>query len=138
MDQMQKDKLCKMLDTEIDKISNMPSLTDVSLNNLYKLIDVKKDLLEIEEKEMELEGGMDGYSQRRGGYSRRGNSYAQGGGRGGNSNRYMMEDPYYGNSYDGGYSMTGDVHSHLEEAMRSARNDNEREAIRQAMSRLSM
>ena len=60
-----------------------------------------------------------------------GNSYQQG-----NSNHYSWDQPGY---YDSGYSMTGsDVHSHLENAMRSARNENEREAIRQAMNRINM
>ena len=92
MDQQVKDKLCKQIDTEIEKIANLPSLNDATLANLYKLIDVKKDLLEIEEKEMEL--GIDEYQ----GASMRQMSYR---GRGGNSNR--MPARYY----DDGYSMNG-------------------------------
>ena len=91
MDQQVKDKLCKQIDTEIEKIANMPSLNDATLANLYKLIDVKKDLLEIEEKEMEL--GMDMYQ----GNSMR-SSYRN---MGGNSNR--MPARYY----DDGYSING-------------------------------
>lgn len=91
MNQQVKDKLCKQIDTEIEKIANMPSLNDATLANLYKLIDVKKDLLEIEEKEMEL--GADMYQ----GNSMR-SSYRN---MGGNSNR--MPARYY----DDGYSMNG-------------------------------
>ena len=52
----------------------------------------------------------------------------------------MSEPMHYGNSYNSGYSMTtgSDAYSHLEQAMRSARNDKEREAIRQAMSSFYM
>lgn len=142
MDQLTKDKLCKQIDAEIDKISVMPTLTDVALGNLYKLIEVKKGLLKIDVLEGELEGMMgmeEGYSNRgqysnRGGYSRRGNSYAGGNGmaRADASNHYM------GNPiYDPGYSMAaGDAYMHLEEAMRAARTDREREAIRLAMSKM--
>lgn len=60
-----------------------------------------------------------------------GNSYYQG--RMGNSNHYANNDPMY----TGGYSMDGnDAYAHLEEAMRLARSDREREAIRQAMSKM--
>ena len=55
-----------------------------------------------------------------------GNSYDQGRGM---SSHY---EPMYG-----GYSMAGnDAYSHMEEAMRLARSDREREAIRQAMSKM--
>lgn len=90
MDQQVKDKLCKQIDAEIEKISAMPSLNDVTLANLYKLIDVKKDILEIEEKEMEL--GMGEYQ----GNSMR-QSYRNMGGNSRMNSRY----------YDDGYSMNG-------------------------------
>lgn len=129
MNQQIKDKICRHIDTEIEKIANMPSLNDVSFANLHKLTDTKKNLLKIELLEEELNGGMmGGNSYRNDGYY--GNSYAQN--QGGNSNRYMP--PIYGNSYDRGYSMT-DTRSHLEAAMRDARNEQEREEIRQLMSR---
>lgn len=116
MDQQVKNKLCKQIDSEIEKIANMPSLNDATLANLYKLIDVKKDLLEIEEKEMEL--GMDeyqGYSMRQGG----GYSNAYRGGQGGGSNRGQgggnsRRAPMY---YDDGYSMNngGNSYDHMED-----------------------
>ncbi len=132
------EKLCKLLDCEMDKIAAKPELNDAMLSNLYKLVDVKKDLLEIEKKEMELEGGEmeSGNSYRmypiysRGGNSNNGgmNSYR----RGGNSNRRG------GRYYNDGYSMDGgdDVLGYLEDAMSHAQNEQEREAIRQAMMKL--
>lgn len=133
MDKQMKDMVCKLIDNEIEKISKMPSLNDAALANLYKLVDVKKDLLEIDEKEMNMYGDM------------------------GNSIRYMpnsyrqpIYDSYRGMSYDmpgyrGGYSMDnqmmqqpagGDSYMHLEEAMRNAKTEPEREAIRQVMNKL--
>ncbi len=134
MEQQVKDKLCKQIDTEIDKISAMPSLTDVALGNLYKLIEIKKGILKIDMLESELEPMNMGYSNRNQysnrSYSNMGNSYD--GRMGGNSNHYV-DTPIYG----GGYSMDGnDAYSHLEQAMRVARSDREREAIRQAMSKM--
>ena len=127
MDKQIKDMICKQIDVELDKISNMPSLTDVALNNLQKLTDTKKNFLKIELLESQLNGDMeDGGSYRRG-YSRRDGGY---------SNTYMAPQ-YHGGSYDmgmGGYSRT-DTYSHIEAAMRDARNDQEREEIRQLMSR---
>jgi len=134
-------KLDKLLDCELEKIAAKPELNDAMLANLYKLVDVKKDLVEIAKDEMEMDDMESGNSYRnynygygngnsnRMNYRRGGNSYR----RGGNSNRYM---PVYN---DGGYSMTGssdDAYGYLEEAMSRARNEQEREAIRQAMMKL--
>ena len=127
-----KQVFCKQMDAEFEKYSKMPSLNDATLQNLWRLIDTKKNLLKIEKLEMELHGDMsDGYSMRgrMGGYSRDyGSSYDQG-----NSNR-VMPGPMYGNSYDMGYSRN-DSYSHLEAAMKDARNEQEREEIRQIMMR---
>ncbi len=127
-----KDKLCKLLDSEMEKIAAMPTLNDASLSNLYKLVDVKKDLYEIEEKKMIVDEG---------------NSYGRYGGyMNGNSNRYPMVPPIYGESYNGnsyqmnnnGYSRDrgSDSYAHLEEAMRSATSEAERDAIRQVMNKM--
>lgn len=128
--EMMKERFCEQVDAELEKISKMPSLTDVSLRNLNDLTDTKKNLLKIDILTQQLEGGN----------SFRGSSYNYGNSNGymmGNSNRYT--EPMYGNSYDGGYSMHGsDAYSHLEQAMRAARTEDEREAIRQAMSRIHM
>ncbi len=136
-----KERSCKLIAAELEKISNMPSLNDATLRNLQILTDTKKNFLKIEKMEMELEDMRGGNSFRgnsydyiRGNY---GNSMTQGQGNGGNSNRWD-EPMHYGNSY-GGYSMTGsDAYTHLEQAMRSARTENEREAIRQAMNSFRM
>ncbi len=131
------EKLYKLLDCEMEKIAAKPELNDASLSNLYKLVDVKKDLLEIEKKEMEIDEMESGNSYRvvyandgyntRGGNSNR-NSYR----RGGNSNRRMSR------YYNDGYSMDdgGDALDYLEDAMAHARSEQEREAIRQAMMKL--
>lgn len=125
MDHQMKDMFCKQIDAELDRLSKMQSLTDVSLNQLQKLTDTKKNLLKIEILENQLYGNqIDGNSFRGTG------SYGY---NMGNSNRYPMQ--YYpGSSYDMGYSRT-DAYSHLEAAMKDARNEQEREEIRQIMSR---
>lgn len=133
MDKQMIDIFCKQIETELEKISKLPTLTDATLNNLHKLTDTKKNLLKIEKLEMELgegEGMMNGMSFR--GNGNGGNSN-NGSYRGGYSNGYSQM-PYYGNSYDRGYSRT-DPYMHLEAAMRDARNEQEREEIRQLMAR---
>lgn len=136
--QMMKEKFCEQVDEELEKISKMPSLTDVALRNLNDLTDTKKNLLKIDILTQQLNGGM--YE----GGNSFGRMYNQGNSNGymmGNSNRYI--EPMYGNSY-GGNSYGGnsygnsDAYSHLEQAMRAARTEDEREAIRQAMSHIHM
>ena len=134
---MNAEKLHKLLDCEIDKIGAKPELNDASLQNLYKLVDVKKDLMEIAEKEMEIEDMESGNSNRYYNYADNGNSYRRGGmsmnsgriyARGGSSRRN------YGYSMDSG---SGDeMFDYLEEAMRHASSEQEREAIRQTMMKL--
>ena len=131
--EMMKERFCDQIDAELEKISKMASLTDVALRNLNDLTDTKKNLLKIDILSKQLEGGMEGNSFR-------GSSYNYGNSNGymmGNSNRYMNE-PMYGNSYGGNSYGGSDTHMYLEQAMRSARTDNEREAIRQAMSQIYM
>lgn len=138
MDKQMIDKFCMQIETELDRISKLPSLDNTTLSQLHMLTDTKKNLLKIEKLEMETEGMMEGNSFR---------------GRGGNSNGYMMGNsyaPYYGGSYEGSYAggysranngsyeggySRGDSRSHLEQAMREARNEQEREEIRQLMTR---
>lgn len=131
------EKIRKLLECEIDKIGSKPELNDASLANLYKLVDVMKDLGEIEKNDWEMNGmsgrtmvgyyddGIRGNSQR--GYDNRmmynnGTSYGMGG--------------YGGRSY-GGYSMNdGSVIQHLEMAMNNAKNDRERQAIQELMNKM--
>lgn len=122
MDQKMKDTFCRQIDVELERISKLASLDNTSLNQLHLLTDTKKNLLKIEKLESEMNGMM-------GGNSYRGMSYDSIGGPYG----YPMQQ-YPGSYYDGGYSRT-DGRSHLEAAMRDARNDQEREEIRQLMMR---
>lgn len=120
MDKQMKDIFCKLIDVELDKISKLPNLNDATLNNLHKLTDTKKNLLKIEKLEMEMMGGGNSYGYYGNSYAN--NSYAQNQGL---SNGYSM-----GNDYS-----RMDGRSHLEAAMRDARNEQEREEIRQLMAR---
>lgn len=118
MDKQVKDIFCRLVDTELEKISKIPQLNDATLNNLHKLTDIKKNLLKIEILEGQVNGG-NSYG-RSYGYSMTGNSYGM--------------TPMYGNSYDAGYPRT-EASPHLEAAMRDAKTEQEREEIRQLMSR---
>lgn len=130
MDQQIEDMICKHLETELDKIAKMPSITDAALNNLHKLTDTKKNLLKIRLLEEQLNGNNMGGSYGRNNY---GGSY--GGNYGGSYGRDNYSRGRYDNSYGmGGYSRN-DMYSHLEAAMRDARNEQEREEIRQLMTR---
>ncbi len=152
MDKKVLDSICKLIENELERLSKQPSLDNTTLNQLHVLTDTKKNLLKIETLEMEMEEPYEedmGYSSRRGGgRSNRGGSYAQS--RMGGSYGMNSYAPYYGgqgsyegggsgysraSSYEGGYSR-GDTYSHLEQAMREAGNEKEREEIRQLMSRL--
>lgn len=126
MDKQMKDIFCKLIDVELDKISKLPNLNDATLNNLHKLTDTKKNLLKIEKLEMEMMGGGNSYGYYGNSYgnSYGYNSYAQ--------NQGGMSNAYGSNSMD--YSRD-DGRSHLEAAMRDARNEQEREEIRQLMAR---
>ena len=49
-------RLMGLRDNEIDKIANRSELNESSLSNLYKLVDVLKDVTEVEGKEMGIYG----------------------------------------------------------------------------------
>ena len=110
---MDYDKLHDLVDCELDKISSKPELNDMLLGNLYKLVDIKKDLFEIEDMEM-------------GGDNQSGNSYRYGGSYRGNRGYSRRMPMNYGYSMDNDNSS----YSHLEEAMKHAGSEQEREAIR--------
>lgn len=136
MEQRMKDIFCRQIDTELERISKLPSLDNNTLNQLNLLTDTKKNILKIEKLEMENEVMRGGNSFRGNSYdyirgewgnSMNGNSYAQGNNQyTGNSNAIRM--PMYGNSGT-------DAYSHLEAAMRDASNDQEREEIRRLMTK---
>lgn len=122
-----KEKACRLIEPEMERILNLPSLDNTSLNQLHMLSDTKKNFMKMESLE-------NGYGMMNGN-SYGGNSYSQG--QSSNSNGYtysmrgnsngMVTDPY-------GYSRT-DSGSHLEAAMRDASNAQEREEIRQIMAK---
>lgn len=122
MDKQMKDSFCKLIDVELEKISKLPNLNDATLNNLHKLTDTKKNLLKIEKLEMDTMGGGNSYGNYGNSYGY--NSYAQN--QGGTSNSYGLSGMDYSRD---------DGRSHLEAAMRDARNEQEREEIRQLMAR---
>lgn len=120
MDKQMKDTFCKLIDTELDKMSKLQALNDVSLQNLWRLTDTKKNLLKIEKLENEVNyGNSYGYDRDM-------------------DNGYSRRYPIYGGDSYNGYSMTGrggESYNHLEEAMNHATSEAEKEAIRQLMVR---
>ena len=120
------DEVKKLLHKEIEGIVKKGSLTPQELENLYKAIDVLKDICEIKEKE----GAENGYSMRWGGYP--------------------YDDKYYnihsyndGNSYKrdsmGRYSRTGAKEHMVDELysmMGDATNEADRGAIQDCINRL--
>lgn len=101
----------EMVNCELMKMNQRGELDKAMLENLDKLVDILKDLNEIENGS--------GYSQR---YYDNGNSY-----------RYM---PY--NNNGGRYSRTGNngVVDHLYKAMDQAQSETERQAIQMALDKL--
>lgn len=138
---------------EIDEINKRGELDENSLVCVYKLVDIIKDINEIETGE---EGGyamamnsrmaypyyaMEGGGSYRGGNS--GNSYAR------NSyanarnrdsmGRYSREGNSYGNSNRGGYSREGEreeIMAKMEHLMNTAASETERQMIQRIMNQL--
>lgn len=117
----------EMINCELEKMTKRGELDKAMLENLDKLVDILKDLDEIEGKGSMEEIGM--YSNRYGG----------------NSYRMMPRNGYY---YDDGYSRNDGMYSrangqnpvieHLHKAMDQAQNESERQAIRNALEKLNM
>lgn len=127
MDKQMKDIFCRQIDTELERISKLPTLDNTSLNQLHMLTDTKKNILKIETLENQMMNGSS-YAYRGNSYDyNRGDYFGNSNGNMGNSGAMRMM-PMYGNSGT-------DTYSHLEAAMRDARNEQEREEIRQLMSR---
>lgn len=126
--EMQKtfDKLRDMIGSEMDQITSRGELDENSLACTYKMVDILKDLGEIE-----MNDG--GYSQRympqypMNSYGMGGNSYR--------NNNTMYRGNSYRNSYNGmgGYSRTGDTMDKLHQMMNEAQTEHERETIRRVM-----
>ena len=126
--EMQKtfDKLRDMIGSEMDQITARGELDENSLACIYKMVDILKDLGEIEMNDS-------GYSQRympqypMNSYGMGGNSYR--------NNNTMYRGNSYRNSYNGmgGYSRTGDTMDKLHQMMNEAQTEHERETIRRVM-----
>lgn len=150
--EMLKGKICKEIDKQAEKGGE---LTKESLEVIYKLSDVYKNLLKIEMLEESAENGYSGYSEDGGWVARgvygRGNSYDGGmmnnsrnsyndgmsyARRGGNRRGTHYVRGHYSrdgySQHDGAEAMIDD----LEEMMESASSDKEREAIRKCISQL--
>ena len=105
---------------EIKKITDSGEINDKSLCDLDKLVDIYKDISEIE--------GEPGVSRTSRRYRLYDDGYTNMDGSGRGRGRMMYND---------GYSRGGDMYSYLEDAMNMARNDVEREKIRRFMSELN-
>lgn len=149
-----------MLNDELKKISKKDEITSMDLENIYKMVDIVKDVTTVEAmKKAEQEGYSRDYARdyARGysedyanAYGSYRNSYDGRRGRDGDGDGRYSEDSSYrrgrdsmgrytsrGNSYDG-YSGDSkeDMISHLQEMMRNARNEDEKESYRKALEQL--
>ena len=150
-----------MLEDELKKISKKDDITAMDLENIYKMVDIVKDVSTIDAMKKSEQGG---YSQdySRGSYdgsyrSYRGDSYDSYDGRRGRDGdsdgrysedgsyrrgrdamgRYTSRDGSYRGSYEG-YSGHGkeDMIENLKEMMRNARTEEERESYRKTIEQL--
>lgn len=131
---------------EIDEINKKGELDENTLVCAYKLIDIVKDIHEIDEKMNEVsgysQGGMYPYMYAMEGNSYRGNNNSYGYGNSyANRNRdsmgrYSRDNSY--NSYRGGYSREGDsdVMAKMEHMMNTAGSETERQMIQRIMNQL--
>lgn len=128
------EKLRDFLEEEIDAIVKGGSLDKEKLHCLYEMVDVIKDIGEIDDHDtgvsqtgrMYIDPMMYGYSganrnrDAMGRYSSR-NGYSRGGSYNG------------GSSYRGGYSRGGNTMDNLQQMMDEAQTEQERDAIRRVM-----
>ena len=126
------EKLRDLLEGEIDEIVKGGSLDKEKLHCLYEMVDVIKDIGEIDDHDSGYSTGRMYYDPMMMGYS------------GANRNRdsmgrysrtgYNRGGSYNGgNSYRGGYSRGCDTMSNLQAMMQDAQTDQERDAIRRVM-----
>lgn len=150
-----------MLEDELKKISKKEEITTTDLDNIYKMVDIVKDVTTVDAmKKAEQEGYSrdyardysrgysEDYSNAYGSYARRGRDgdgdgrYSEEGSyrRGRDAmGRYTSRDgSYRGSSYENGYSGHGkeDMIEQMKEMMRNARNDEERESYRRAIEQM--
>ena len=140
------EELRKTLEKELEKIAAKGSINETDLAHVDKLTHSIKSIDTIVAMQEA------GYSEDAYPYMYDGNSYAR---RRDSMGRYSRDDGYsnrrYGRDgdgdgryhegrysrYDGGYSRGGNMREQLERMMQDASNETEREAIRQAMNRIS-
>jgi hypothetical protein len=147
-----------MLEDELKAMSKKEEISSTDLDNIYKMVDVVKDITTVEAmKKAEQEGYSrdyardysrgysedyaNAYGSYRNSYE---NSYDGRRGRDGDSDGRYSEDSSYRRgrdsmgryTRDGGYSRHDGAIEHMEEMMRNARNDEEREAYRKAIEQM--
>lgn len=154
-----------MLEDELKKISKKEDIIAMDLENIYKMVDIVKDITTVDAMHKAEQEGYSrdysrdysrGYSEdyanaygsyrsydgRRGRdgdsdgrYSEDGGSYRRGRDAMG---RHTSRDSSYRGSYEGGYSghTKDDMVEHLQEMMHNARNEEERESYRKAIEQL--
>lgn len=109
---------------ELDKIVQKQEISPSTLEYVYKIVDVIKDIDEIISSEYDRDNGNDGYSSRSGRMYNYGSSYRDGYYRRGSSYR---DEPMRGNSNKSGKS---DMLEHLYKAHDTATSDEERKRIK--------
>lgn len=140
-----------MIDDELKTLSKKEELTAQDLDNVYKMVDICKDITTIEamneskySREYSREYSSENYPMSMDGsyrsYARGGSygSYARGGRDGDGDGRYSERGSYReGGSYrDGGYSGHEQTKEKLEAMMRKAGSEQERESIRRIIEQL--
>jgi hypothetical protein len=144
-----------MLEDELKKISKKEDITTTDLDNIYKMVDIVKDVTTVDAmKKAEQEGYSRDYARdySRGyseDYSNAYGSYARRGRDGDGDGRYSEDGSYRRgrdamgrytsrDSYEGGYSghSKEDMIEQMKEMMRNARNDEERESYRRAIEQM--
>lgn len=141
-----------MLEDELKKISKKEDLTTTDLDNIYKMVDIVKDVTTVDAMHKAEQEGYSrdyardysrGYSED---YSNAYGSYARRGRDGDGDGRYSEEGSYRRGrdamgrytSREGGYSghSKEDMIEQMKEAMHNARNEEERESYRRAIEQM--
>ena len=149
-----------ILEDELKTIAKKDDITSMDLENIYKMVDIVKDITTVDAMhKAESEGYFRDYARdySRGysedyanAYGSYRTSYDGRRGRDGDSDGRYSEDSSYRrgrdsmgrytsrNSYDDGYSRHGkeDMIGHLEDMLHNARTDEEREAYRKAIEQM--
>ena len=147
-----------MLEDELKKISKKEEITSTDLDNIYKMVDIVKDVTTVDAMHKAEQDGYsrdyardysrgysDDYANAYGSY----NSYARRGRDGDSDGRYSEEGSYRRSrdgrgsyaSRDGSYDSYSrhskeEMIEHLKEMMRNARSEEERESYRKTIEQL--